>query len=336
MHERSDVRVRDIPLHGKPTYLLWCKRRFRCERSGCDRGTFSEEHAELPPRARSSMRFHRHLARRAKWSPVSRVASEERASWWLVWRSVTESFALRPAESALVRRLGIDEAAFRRGLRYHTAFVDLDRRKLLDLVPERTKRSVTDWMARRSEDWRAGVGEVVIDPFDAYRQGVAEALPHVRLVVDKFHAVRLANLALDAVRRRLQRQAGRYRSRRSRSVTPSRWGRALFSSRRILVKAAERLSDGERSRVEAALAADPTGELRTAWILKEHFRDWYLAAGLEEATAGLARWYLEVQEAGIGEFAELARTVRSWESAACLPTSPRAPPTAPPKASRTS
>jgi transposase len=31
VHERTDVRLRDIAAHGKPTYLVWHKRRFRCE-----------------------------------------------------------------------------------------------------------------------------------------------------------------------------------------------------------------------------------------------------------------------------------------------------------------
>lgn len=305
VHEQTDVRVRDIAIHGKPTYLLWRKRRLRCERSECERTTFSEEHPEIPPRARTTRRFRRHLARRAKCTAVSHVASEEHTSWWLVWRSVTEAVDLHPADASIVHRLGIDEASFRRGLRFHTAFVDLDHRKLLDLVPGRTKRSVTDWVDARPLAWRSGVTEVVIDPFDAYRRGVTEALPNVRLIVDKFHAVRLANQALDAVRRRLQREAGRRRSRQSRSVAPSRWGRALFSSRRILVKARERLGESELDRVERALAADPTGELRMAWILKERFRDWYLAPGPEQARAGLERWYRQVERSGIGEFAEL-------------------------------
>lgn len=313
VHERTDVRVRDIAVHGKPTYLIWRKRRLRCESSECERATFSEEHPEIPRRARTTLRFRRHLARRAKRVAVSHVASEEHASWWLVWRSVTEAVDLGPAASSIVHRLGIDEASFRRGLRFHTAFVDLDRRRLLDLVPGRTKRSVTDWVQARPPAWRARVTEVVIDPFEAYRQGVAEVFPHVTLIVDKFHAVRLANLALDAVRRRLQREAGRYRTRRSRSVNPSRWGRTLFHSRRILVKARERLSENERDRVERALAADPSGELRAAWILKEGFRDWYLASGPEEARVGLRRWYLQVEHSGIGEFAEFARTVKAWE-----------------------
>ena len=313
VHERTDVRVRDVAVHGKPTYLLWRKRRFRCERSECERSTFSEEHPEIPPRARTTRRFRRPLARRAKRAAVSHVASEERTSWWLVWRSITETVDLTQADASVVHRLGIDEAAFRRGLRFHTAFVDLDRRRLLDLVPGRTKRSVTDWVDERLPGWRAGVTEVVIDPFEAYRQGVGESFPQATLIVDKFHAVRLANQALDAVRRRLQREAGRRRSRQSRSVAPSRWGRALFSSRRILVKARERLTDAERERLERALSADPTGELRAAWDLKERFRDWYLAASPEQARARLRRWYVKVERSGIAEFVELARTVRAWE-----------------------
>jgi transposase len=179
VHERTDVRIRDIAVHGKPTYLMWRKRRLRCESTGCDRDTFSEAHPEIPPRARTTLRFRRHLASRAKRVAVSHVASEEHASWWLVWRSIAEAVDLTPVDASVVHRLGIDEASFRRGLRLHTAFVDLDRPRVLDLVPGRTKRSVTDWVNAQPREWRARITEVLIDPFDAYRHAVDEALPQV-------------------------------------------------------------------------------------------------------------------------------------------------------------
>jgi len=119
VHERTDVRVRDIAVHGKPTYLIWRKRRLRCEGSECERATFSEEHPEIPRRGRTTRRFRRHLARRARRSAVWHVASEEHASWWLVWRSVIEAVELVSADAPVVHRLGIDEASFRRGLRFH-------------------------------------------------------------------------------------------------------------------------------------------------------------------------------------------------------------------------
>ena len=96
VHERTDVRIRDIAVHGKPTYLIWRKRRLRCERCECERATFSEEHPEIPPRARTTRRFRAHLAGRAKRAAVSHIASEEHASWWLVWRSITEAVDITP------------------------------------------------------------------------------------------------------------------------------------------------------------------------------------------------------------------------------------------------
>ncbi|MGH2652039.1 MAG: transposase family protein [Actinomycetota bacterium] len=46
VHDRTDVRIRDMAVHRKPTYMVWRKRRFRCEQSECERATFSEAHPE--------------------------------------------------------------------------------------------------------------------------------------------------------------------------------------------------------------------------------------------------------------------------------------------------
>ena len=52
--ERPVVRVRDLPLAGRPTYLLWRKRRYGCD--GCGR-TFTETHPELPAASASPRAF---------------------------------------------------------------------------------------------------------------------------------------------------------------------------------------------------------------------------------------------------------------------------------------
>jgi transposase len=61
--ERPVVRVRDLPLAGRVTWLLWRKRRFHCE--SCER-TFTETHPALPSRQRVSARFRRHLFERCR------------------------------------------------------------------------------------------------------------------------------------------------------------------------------------------------------------------------------------------------------------------------------
>jgi hypothetical protein len=59
--ERPVVRMRDLPLAGRRTFLRWRKRRYAC--NGCGR-TFTESHPELPPRQRVTCRFRGHLFER--------------------------------------------------------------------------------------------------------------------------------------------------------------------------------------------------------------------------------------------------------------------------------
>ncbi len=94
------------------------------------------------------------------------------------------------------------------------AFVDLDRHRLIDVVPGRSAIAVSTWLGAKSERWLANIATAVIDPYSGYARGLAEGLGHARLVVDHFHAVRLANQALDEVRRRTQQTTLGHRGRR--------------------------------------------------------------------------------------------------------------------------
>jgi hypothetical protein len=66
------------------------------------------------------------------------------------------------------------------------------------------------------------------------RPWLPDGLPHADLVVDHFHAVRLANAALDDVRRRVQQDALGHRGRK---------GDPLYRISRQLLVAHERLAD---------------------------------------------------------------------------------------------
>src|SRR4029453_17741847 len=85
-----------------------------------------------------------------------------------------------------------------------TGIVDLDAGRLIDVLPARSATAVTDWLGSKPARWRAGIRHVVIDPYQPYATAVARSLPDARLVVDHFHVIRLANAALDEVRRRVQ------------------------------------------------------------------------------------------------------------------------------------
>ncbi len=84
------------------------------------------------------------------------------------------------------------------------------------------------------------------------------------MVVDHFHAIRLANAVVDQVRRRTQQATLGHRGRK-----PD----PLYRIRKLLLTAAEQLTSRGRVRLRAGLAVGaPTGEVAVAWQGKELLR----------------------------------------------------------------
>jgi transposase len=131
-------------------------------------------------------------------------------------------------------------------------------------------------------------------------------LGHATVVVDHFHAIRLANAAVDQVRRRTQQATLGHRGRKR---------DPLYRIRKLLLTAAEQLTGRGRTRLRAGLAAgDPTGEVAAAWQGKELLRAVYAAAGPAAARAALNRFYRWSDGVQVAELSRLARTVRAWEA----------------------
>ena len=78
--------------------------------------------------------------------------------------------------------VGIDDFAFRRGLTYGTLIVDLERRRPLDVLPDRAADTVGQWLAARPS-----IEIVVRDRYDAYAVAATQGAPQARQIVDRFH-----------------------------------------------------------------------------------------------------------------------------------------------------
>ena len=280
--ERPRVRVRDLPIAGRLTRLVWRKRRYRC--SDCAR-TFTETHEQLPTRQRVTARFRARLAERVvDGAAHAEVAHDEHTSRYQVARAFadrSDQLNARDGERS-PRRLSLDEAHHRRGHELATVVSDLDRRCVIEVLDGRDRRTVERWLSALSPDVRGEIEVVSIDPHDAYRQAIHAALPHARIVCDHFHLVRGANAALDAVRRERQREA---KARRPKGVRRSGQHAALrpelYRARHRLLKARERLTERERRRLSELFERDP---IIAEWGLKEAFRDVYRAGDRTDAS----------------------------------------------------
>ena len=125
------------------------------------------------------------------------------------------------------RILGIDELYLNK--RYRCILTNIEERTLLDLLATRRQDVVTNYLMKLKD--RQKVEIVSMDMWNPYRAAVKAVLPQARIVVDKFHVVRMANDALERVRKGLRKE-----------LKPSQ-SRTLKGDRKILLKRAHEVSD---------------------------------------------------------------------------------------------
>ena len=254
---------------------------FRVREVLCPRRSFTQSSRAIRPRARLTERLRDKLAHAiaAGNRAVSEVADEFEVSWPTAHKALVAAAARWLPEPAPTSRLGIDETRFRsvrwmldgiiwkRSDPWLTSFVDCSADgpgSLLGLAPGRTGGCVKDWLGEQTPAFRAAIELVVIDPSAPYASGIRAALPGVRIAVDKWHLVALANQMVTEVRQRVTRdQLGRRGTTRD----------PVWVNRRLLLTGADHLTTKQWARLNATLhAGDPTNEIGAAWAVKERLR----------------------------------------------------------------
>jgi len=319
--ERPLVRVKDLPACGEQVELWWRKRRLWCRESLCRRRSFTQTCEAVKPRARITERLRDKLATAIARSnrPVSDVAAEYGVSWPTAHTALVAAAARWLPEPTPTSRLGIDETRFasvrwildditwKRSNPWLTSFVDCSPDKpgsLLGLAPGRSGGCVRDWLAAQSEEFRAAIEIVIIDPSAPYASGIRAALPQARIAVDKWHLVALANGMVTDVRQRVTRDL---LGRRGRNSDP------LWVNRKLLLTGAEHLSAKQWRRFTTMLHEhDPTGEIGAAWAVKERLRMLLAEHEASRIRWRLADFYEAAIDADLPEATRLAGTIQTW------------------------
>lgn len=176
-HSRYRRTISDLPWHGISVTLEVRARRFFCDEPSCERRIFCERLPKIAARARKTGRLEEALLA-IILELGGRAGARLAAELGLV---VGRDFLLRRAKNAplpatgRVRVLGIDDFAFRKGDAYGTILVDLERHKVVDLLPKRSTRTTADWLLRHP-----GVEAVSRDRSNVYAQGHLRRRPRGR------------------------------------------------------------------------------------------------------------------------------------------------------------
>ena len=142
----------DLPCSGRPLQVQLQVRRFRCTTPSCPRTTFSEPLLGLTqPYARRSA-AQREALEGLGHALGGRPAAKQARRLGLASASPSTLLRLlrrRPVPAApAVRVLGIDDWAWRKGRRYGTMLVDLERHQPVELLAEYSVQAIADWLRR--------------------------------------------------------------------------------------------------------------------------------------------------------------------------------------------
>lgn len=290
---KKDTPYRDLPICDKRVMLWVIRRRYTCR--ACN-STFRPKLPEMMDRFQMTIRLYGYVEKESFNHPYAFVAEQT----GLDEKTVRSIFNAR---SALLGRmysfetpriLGIDELYLNK--RYRCVITNIEKKTLLDLLVSRRQDIVINYLMQLKN--RENVEFVSMDMWNPYRVAVKKVLPQARIVVDKFHIVRMANDALEKVRKSLRKELKLSQS------------RLLKGDRKILLKRAHEISDPERLSIETWTNAFPA--LLAAYEHKERFYNIWNSTTRQQAETALDAWLATIPNSQKDVWSDLVKAVGNW------------------------
>jgi transposase len=200
LHSHYGRTVADLPWSGRRVRLFLRVRKFRCPQKRCPRQVFTERLPDLVESyARKTVRLHEvlelvgfALGGEAGARLIQRLGMASSPSTLLRYIRRTA-----PAPYPKPHIIGVDDFSLRRGKRYATIIVDLERHEPIDLLEDREAETLADWLRANP-----GIEIVARDRYRSYIEGVSAGAPDAVQVADRFH---LSKNLYDAVERAVER-----------------------------------------------------------------------------------------------------------------------------------
>src|SRR5271157_1781876 len=227
--------------------------------------------------------FEAYVLALAKAMPIANAAKRLGEHDTRLWRIVEHYVwqAVEKLDLSEVRRIAADETSARRGHDYISLFVDMARRKVIYVADGKdaaTVKEFADFLEAHGGK-REAVTDASIDMGAAFEAGIKANFPNAEITFDKFHVIKLANEAVDQVRREEARNNFQIKGRRY-----------------IFLKNVDHLTQETLSRLEAQ-------NLDTIQAMQ------LFTMSLKSARRFLDRWNAWVQICDLAPMKKLAKTI---------------------------
>jgi transposase len=190
IHSHYERTLQDLAWGSYSVRIGLKARRFRCGQAGCKREVFTERYVDwVVAYARRINRLSELLSQlgilvgSSTASEISKLVSVE-ASPSTTLRQVKNrevpKIAIQAAST--LSAIGVDDFAFKRRKSYGTVIVNLETKKAIELLPDRTSESLAKWLKDHPN-----INVISRDRSTEYAKGIAEGAPQAKQVLDRWH-----------------------------------------------------------------------------------------------------------------------------------------------------
>ncbi len=185
VHSRYQRTVADLAFGGRSLALKLLVRKWICPEALCSQHIFAERFPELVQHyARMTDRLIKALQSTGVLTNGADAAQ------------IASSFGMPTTAKTIIRRVlqlplpsegsvhqvGVDEWAWKKGHRYGTILVDLEKRRVVQLLADRSVETSQAWLRKHPE-----IDLVSRDRGQIFREAATEGAPQAKQVVDRYH-----------------------------------------------------------------------------------------------------------------------------------------------------
>lgn len=289
---RREQMVRDLPMHGRRVGLYIDTRRYQCRT--CTK-TFYEALPEVDEKRLMTRRLTAWMGKQAIKRTFASIAEEVGCTESTV-RSVFRDYVNELEKTIRFETpkwMGIDEIHL---IRPRGVIANIQNNTIVELLPNRNKDTVVRFLHHL--DGKDSIQYVAMDMWAPYRDACQAVIPQAQIIIDKFHVVKMANEAVEKVRKGL----------RERLTLKEK--RGLMHDRFVLLKRERDLTDKDSLMLSGWVKN--YDELGLAYRLKEDFFKIYDAQSPDEAQALYIAWKQRITPEIAPAFADLVRAWDNW------------------------